>query len=90
MGRHPARTEIRKLVAKARPGRCPSCGTRCARIGAKTDEPLSDSLSHLRAALTSDGEVVDCDMAMPFRLFQHLWQVGQDRKARSSGTTSIH
>ncbi len=36
----------------------------------------------LRAALKVDGEVVDCDAAMPFRLFRHLWQVGQDRKAR--------
>ena len=48
----------------------------------ETDELLQDSLNRLRAALTSDGEVVDCDMAMPFRLFQHLWQVGQDRKAQ--------
>ncbi len=53
-----------------------------ARMGAKTDELLRDSLSRLRAALTDDGEVVDCDTAMPFRLFQHLWQAGQDRKAQ--------
>ena len=75
--------EIRKLVAEGAAGPLSRLwDTAAARIGAKTDEPLSDSLSHLRAALTSDGEVVDCDMAMPFRLFQHLWQVGQDRKAR--------
>jgi hypothetical protein len=75
--------EIRKLVAEGVAGPLSKLwDIAAARIGAKTDEPLSESLSRLRAALTSDGEVVDCDMAMPFRLFQHLWQVGQDRKAR--------
>lgn len=75
--------EIRKLVAEGVAGPLSKLwDIAAARIGAKTDEPLSESLSRLRAALTSDGEVVDCDMAMPFRLFQHLWQVGQDRKAQ--------
>jgi hypothetical protein len=75
--------EIRKLVAEGVAGPLSKLwNIAAARIGAKTDEPLSDSLSRLRTALTSDGEVVDCDMATPFRLFQHLWQVGQDRKAR--------
>ncbi len=75
--------EIRKLVAEGVAGSLSKLWDIAAvRIGAKTDEPLSDSLSRLRTALTSDGEVVDCDMAMPFRLFQHLWQVGQNRKAQ--------
>jgi hypothetical protein len=75
--------EIRKLVAEGVAGPLSKLwDIAAARIGAKTDEPLSESLSRLRAALTSDGEVVDCDMAMPFRLFQHLWRVGQDRKAQ--------
>jgi hypothetical protein len=75
--------EIRKLVAEGVAGPLSKLwDIAAARIGAKTDKLLSDSLSRLRAALPSDGEVVDCDMAMPFRLFQHLWQVGQDRKAR--------
>ena len=34
------------------------------------------------AALKSDGEVIDCDKAMPFRLFQHAWQALQDQKAQ--------
>ena len=75
--------EIRKLVAEGVAGPLSKLwDIAAARIGAKTDQPLSDSLSRLRAALTSDGEVVDCDMAMPFRLFQHLWQVEQERKAQ--------
>ena len=75
--------EIRKLVAEGMAGPLSKLwDIAAARIGAKADELLPDSLSRLRAALTGDGEVVDCDMAMPFRLFQHLWQVEQDRKAQ--------
>src|SRR5471032_3101495 len=72
--------EIRKLVAEGAAGplsRLWDIAT--ARIGAKSDVLLLDSLNRLRAALAGDGEVVDCDIAMPFRLFQHLWQ---DRKAQ--------
>ena len=43
---------------------------------------MQKSLSRLRAALKIDGEVIDCDKAMPFRLFQHAWQVLQDQKAQ--------
>jgi len=75
--------EIRKLLTEGVAGPLSELWDIAAgRIGAKADQLLSDSLSRLRGALTRDGEVVDCDMAMPFRLFQHLWQVTQDRKAR--------
>jgi hypothetical protein len=75
--------EIRKLVAEGAVGPLSKLwDIAAARIDAKTGELWPDSLSRLRAALTSDGEVVDCDTAMPFRLFQHLWQAGQDRKAQ--------
>jgi ferredoxin len=75
--------EIRKLAAEGMGGPLSRLwDIAAARIGAKADALWPDSMSRLRAALTSDGEVVDCDTAMPFRLFQHLWQVGQDRKAR--------
>jgi hypothetical protein len=36
----------------------------------KNNDLLRDSLGRLRAALKTDGEVVDCDMAMPFCLFR--------------------
>src|SRR5664279_6498175 len=75
--------EIRKLAAEGAAGPLSKLwDIAAARIGAKPDVLLLDSLSRLRAALTSDGEVVDCDTAMPFRLFQHLWQAGQDRKSQ--------
>jgi hypothetical protein len=73
--------EVRKLVAEGATGSLSKLwDVAAARMGAKTDGLLQDSLNRLRGALTGDGEVVDCDMAMPFRLFQHVWQVEQDRK----------
>src|SRR5665647_985122 len=75
--------EIRKLATEGVAGQLSKLwDIAAARIDAKTDGPLADSLGRIRAALTSDGEVVDCDAAMPFRLFRHLWQVEQDRKAQ--------
>ena len=75
--------EIRKLIAEGTTGALfKLCDLATTRIGAKNDELLQKSLSCLRAALKIDGEVIDCDKAMPFRLFQHAWQVLQDQKAQ--------
>ena len=79
--------EIRKLVAEGVAGALFELyDAAAARIGAKKDQLLQDSLSRLRAALKTDGAVVDCDQAMPFRLFQHAWQALQDQKARNFRT----
>ena len=79
--------ETRRLVAEGTTGSLTKLwDAGAARIGVKGDELLQDSLKRLRAALKIDGEVIDCDAAMPFRLFQHLWQVGQDRKAKNFRT----
>jgi hypothetical protein len=75
--------EIRKLIAEGTTGTLfKLCDLATTRIDAKNDELLQKSLSRLRAALKTDGEVIDCDKAMPFRLFQHAWQVLQDQKAQ--------
>ncbi len=75
--------EVRKLAAEGAAGSLSHLwGTAAGRLGVKNDDLLRDSLGRLRAALNTDGEVVDCDMAMPFCLFQHAWQTLQDRKAR--------
>ena len=75
--------EIRKLIAEGETGTLSKlCDAAAARIGAKNDELLAKSVKNLRAALKSDGEVIDCDKAMPFRLFQHAWQALQDQKAQ--------
>jgi hypothetical protein len=75
--------EIRKLVAEGASGTLSTlCDLGAARIGAKNDELLAQSLKSLRGAFKSDGEVIDCDQAMPFLLFQHAWRVLQEQKAQ--------
>ena len=75
--------EIRKLVAEGATGPLSVlCDLAAARLGAKTDELLAKNLKSLRAALKSDGAVIDCDKTMPFKLFQYFWQVQQDKKAK--------
>lgn len=75
--------EIRRLVAQGADGSLSQlCDIVARRIGASDDGLLQDSLSRLRAALTADGEVIDCDKAMPFRLFRHAWESLQDQKTK--------
>jgi len=75
--------EIRKLLAEGETGTLYKLyDAAAARIGAKSDEQLQKSLKALRGALKSDGEVIDCDKAMPFRLFQHSWKTLQEQKAQ--------
>jgi hypothetical protein len=86
IGKHALRIEreLRRLVAEGATGSLSKLwDLGIARIGAKDDKLLQDSLRRLRAALKVDGEVADCDRTTPFRLFQHLWQAGQDRKSQS-------
>jgi hypothetical protein len=76
--------EIRTLVAEGAAGSLSKLWDLAATaIGAKDDEMLQDSLRRLRAAVKVDGDVVDYDKAMPFRLFQHAWQTLQDRKTQN-------
>ncbi len=76
--------ELRRLVAEGATGSLSKLwDLGVTRVGPKDDKLLQDSLRRLRAALKIDGEVVDCDKTLPFRLFQHLWQAGQDRKAQN-------
>jgi len=80
---HRIEREIRKLIVEGSSGTLFKLYDLAAdRIIAKNDEQLAKSIKSLRAGLKNDGEVVDCDQAMPFRLFQHAWQVWQDRKAQ--------
>ena len=76
--------EMRKLVAEGAAGSLKKLlDAAVARVGDKSDELLQNSVNRLRAALKLDGEVVDCDRMTPFRVVQHLWQIGQDRKAKT-------
>lgn len=51
------------------------------RIGKQDDTALADSLNRARAALSVDGEVVDCTPGLPWHLVTHAWKALQQRKA---------
>jgi len=77
--------EIRALVAAGNAGSLSSLLDKAAeRSMAQGDALFRDSLARLRAALALDGDVVDCDKAMPARLLAHLWKAVQQRKARAA------
>lgn len=44
------------------------------------DPLLADSLRRTRAAIKVDGEVIDCDAAMPAQLLRHAWSAVQEQK----------
>jgi hypothetical protein len=84
--RHAIRVEreIRKLAAEGATAELSELWDIAAgRISASSDELLRDSLNRVRAALKTDGEVIDCDKAMPFRLLQHAWKTLQDQKTKN-------
>jgi ferredoxin len=75
--------EIRALAADGVAGSLHALWERAAsRLGKHNDELFQDSLRRLRAALKIDGEVVDCDGRLPFRLLQHAWTILRSAKAR--------
>ena len=85
--RHAVRIEreIRKLVADGTTGLLSELWEVVAgRMD--SDASLRDSLKRLRAALKTDGEVIDCDKAMPFRMLQHAWGSLQDQKTKKFWT----
>jgi hypothetical protein len=45
------------------------------------DKSFEDSLRRTRAAIKIDGELADCDAALPSRLLQHGWAAVQRQKA---------
>ena len=76
--------EIRKLIAEGATATLfKLCDLAIERL-ANSDEQLGKSLKDLRAALKKDGEVIDCDKAMPFRMVQHVWKGLQEQKAQKA------
>jgi ferredoxin len=74
--------EIRALVAEgASQSLSDLLDEVASRLAAQHEELLSDSLKRIRASLKVDGEVVDCDKAMPLRLVRHVWKTVHDSKA---------
>jgi ferredoxin len=50
---------------------------------ADADKSLADSLRRTRAAIKVDGELADCDAALPARLLGHAWSAVQKQKAEA-------
>jgi hypothetical protein len=76
--------EIRVLVAAGVAGSLSALLDKAAqRPTAQGDALFRDSLARLRGALELDGELADCDQAMPGRLLAHAWNRVQRRKARA-------
>jgi hypothetical protein len=74
--------EIRALVAGGATGSFPVLWDLAAdRLAAQMDALFQDSRRRLRAAITADGEVADCDAALPVRLLRQVWGLAQARKA---------
>jgi len=75
--------EIRALAAESGGTKLSALWAGAAgRVSAHNDVEFQDSLKRLRAAIKVDGAVVDCDAALPSRLFQHAWTSLQNRKAQ--------
>lgn len=74
--------EVRTLAAGGAAGSLSALWDRAAsQLTSGADNLVGDSLQRARAAIKIDGEVVDCDAALPSRLLRHAWAVVQKRKA---------
>lgn len=76
--------EIRALVAGGAGGTFSNlwkeAASRMAKAG-DADKSRDDSLRRARAVIKIDGEMADCDGALPARLLQHAWAAVQQQKA---------
>ena len=76
--------EIRTLAAGGATGTlCALWDQAAGRLARGTDgadKSLADSLRRARAAVNIDGELADCDAALPARLLRHAWSAVQKQK----------
>src|SRR5215208_599136 len=74
--------EIRALVAAGVAGTLSELWeSAAARVASQGDASFQDSRKRIRAAIKSDGDLADCDAALPPRLLRHVWQTSQAAKA---------
>lgn len=74
--------EIRLLLSEGAKGTLSSLwGQAATRLASRGGESLADSLSRVRAATKAEGQVLDCEDAMPAALFGHAWGRIQAAKA---------
>ena len=73
--------EIRVLVAGGASGLFSELWDKAAKTLGKKDKSIAENLARARANLVADGEVLDCDRALPARLVGHAWGLTQLRRA---------
>jgi hypothetical protein len=74
--------EIRTLVSSGAAGSLStSWESATARISAQGDASFDGSQRRLRAAVKVDGDLADCDAALPPRLVRHVWEAAQSAKS---------
>ena len=74
--------DIRTRVASGSGGLFSALWDQAAAPLSKADRTIAESLSLARANLKIDGEVIDCNAALPFHLFGHAWSIKQAQRAR--------
>ena len=77
--------EIRALVAKGERGRLSQVWDKAAaRLAAKGEKSLNDTLARARTVLKVDGELVDCECETATSVARHAWGIVQAAKARKA------
>jgi hypothetical protein len=75
--------EIRALVAAGASGTLSAIWDRAAaRLDAASDEPLVRTVARARSGLACDGQLLDCDRALPAMLMVRAWRFCEDQRAR--------
>jgi hypothetical protein len=75
--------EIRSLVKGGAQGRLSVLWEQAAAPLCKSDALIADSLKQARANLAVDGEVIDCDAALAFRLVGHAWEITHAQRGKA-------
>ncbi len=80
--------ELRALSAAGARGTLSELWAAAApRLAAPADPSAEAVLTHLADKLQLDGDVVDCDAAMPARVLIHVWRAAQQHRGRAFRTT---
>lgn len=73
--------ELRSLLAAGAHGRLMQLWRQAA-VGVAGDDEAAQMLARVTGSLRIDGELVDCDAALPARLIRHAWRTVHAEKAR--------
>ena len=76
--------EIRTRCAAGEPGPLSDLwSAAAANVGTPSDQDAEEVLRYTAAALKLDGDVIDCDAAMPPRFLAHAWEEAREARARA-------